>query len=227
MSFLPGVHHRRSIRLKGYDYTRPGAYFITVVTHNRQRLFGDIVRRQMRLSPFGEIARDEWLNTATHRPRIVLDAFMVMPDHFHGIVIVRDGDTGDGPDMMTGRRGAARRALTVADIDVGTGRRAPIGVSDMGVRMRHRAPIDVTDIDTRPAHRSGIDTTERFGRPVAGSIPTIVRSFKSAVTKRINECRGTPGAPVWQRNYWERVIRDDFALTRIHRYIIANPARGQ
>lgn len=64
---------------------------------------------------------------------------------------------------------------------------------------------------------------EQFGKPVAGSIPTIMRSFKSAVTKRINETRNTPGAPVWQRNYYEHIIRDDADYTRIARYIADNP----
>ncbi len=229
MAFRPGVHQRRSIRLKGYDYTRPGAYFVTIVTQNRERLFGDIIARRMRLSPFGIIARDEWLNTAIRRPGIVLDAFVVMPDHFHGIVIIRRGVERVGHDggMTTGRsRGAARRAPTVADIDIGPARRARIDVADIGIRAARRAPVGTADTDVHTARRAPSETIEQFGCPVPGSIPTIVRSFKSAVTKRINECRGTPGHPVWQRNYYERIIRDEFALMCIRRYIIANPARG-
>ena len=64
---------------------------------------------------------------------------------------------------------------------------------------------------------------ERFGRPVAGSIPTIIRSFKAAVTKRINRHRRTPGASVWQRNYFEHIIRDDVSLDRIREYVANNP----
>jgi len=213
MGYIPGVHHRRSIRLKGYDYTRPGAYFITIVTHHRERLFGRILNRRMRLSPFGEIARDAWLETVLHQPAVALDAFVVMPDHFHGIVIIRDGYVGDDAARTTDRRGTACR---------GDHR----GMAADGRGTACRAPW-VAYIDIGPARRAPIDTTERFGRPVPGSIPTIVRSFKSAVTKRINERRGTPGVPVWQRNYWERVIRDDFALRCIRRYIIANPTRGK
>ena len=66
---------------------------------------------------------------------------------------------------------------------------------------------------------------ERFGKPVSGSIPTIIRSFKSAVTKRINEWCAIQGTPVWQRNYYEHVIRDDESLNRIRQYIIDNPAQ--
>jgi REP element-mobilizing transposase RayT len=66
--------------------------------------------------------------------------------------------------------------------------------------------------------------TERFGKPVADSIPTIMRAFKSASTKNINEIRNTPGTPVWQRNYYEHVIRDDEELKAIRQYILSNPA---
>ncbi len=68
-------------------------------------------------------------------------------------------------------------------------------------------------------------TTERFGKPVSGSLPTIVRAFKRAATKRINHLRGTPGLPVWQRNYYEHIIRDDAGLNRIREYIVYNPQR--
>lgn len=226
MSYRPEAHHRRSIRLKGYDYTTAGAYFITVVAHCRQRLFGDIVDGRMRLSPLGEIARDEWLNSAARRPDIALDAFVVMPDHFHGIVVIRGRRPGDGGGIATDRRGAARRAPTIADIDTRTSRRAPIGVADIDPRTSRRTPIGTTDIDTHTAHRAPIHPTEHFGRPVPGSIPTIVRSFKAAVTKRINECRGTPGSRVWQRNYYERIIRDQAALRRTRAYLVNNPAKG-
>ncbi|MDW8411475.1 MAG: transposase [Acidobacteriota bacterium] len=71
------------------------------------------------------------------------------------------------------------------------------------------------------------DRVERFGMPVAGSIPTIVRSFKSAVTKRIHALPNAPDGPVWQRNYYEHIIRDERALHLIRRYIAENPLRWQ
>jgi REP element-mobilizing transposase RayT len=122
----------------------------------------------MRLNELGEIVRDEWLKTAQLRPRVVLDAFVVMPNHIHGIIVLAD------------RRGTLQRAPT---------------------------------------------TFERFGKPTSDSIPTIVRLFKSATARRINEHRGTPGAPVWQRNYYEHVIRNEDSLTMVRRYIAENPLR--
>lgn len=66
---------------------------------------------------------------------------------------------------------------------------------------------------------------EQFGKPIPGSIPTIVRSYKSAATLRVNLMRGTPGASLWQRNYYEHVVRNDLSLSRIRQYILDNPAR--
>ena len=178
MPYDPNRHHRRSIRLKGYDYTQPGAYFITIVTYERMPLFGEIVNGEMRLNEYGQMVRDEWFQTAVVRPYVVLhpDEFVVMPNHVHGIIWIVDTDA-DGGD-------------------------------DVGARRR-RAPA------------------EQFGKPIPGSIPTIVRSFKSMTTRRINLLRNTPGAAVWQRNYYEHIIRHERALNAIRQYIIENPRRWQ
>ncbi|GAB4481015.1 MAG: transposase [Anaerolineales bacterium] len=181
----PTRHHRRSIRLKGYDYTQPGAYFITICTHERAHLFGAVVDGEMRLNAWGEIVREEWFKTAQIRPYVRLydDEFVVMPNHVHGIIWIVGDDVG-----------ARRRHCR------GTAPPCPYG-------------------DAVPDH------VEQFGKPVPGSIPTIVRAFKSAVTHRINALRGTPGAPVWQRNYYEHVICDERALHAIRQYITENPLR--
>ena len=162
-------HQRRSIRLKGYDYSSPGAYFITICTHRQRCLFGNIVDGQMQLNAIGDIVVDEWLQTAAIRRETELDEWVVMPNHFHAILFIRSC------------RGTARRAPT--------------------------------------------STCERFGKPVAGSLPTIVRAFKSAVTRRVNERQNTPGAKIWQRNYWEHIIRSETELNGLREYIRNNPAR--
>ena len=93
MTYDPRKHHRRSIRLKGYDYTQAGAYFVTIMTHDRECLFGEVVDGQMRLNPFGEIVREEWFRTAVVRPYVMLapDEFVVMPNHIHGIIWITGG----------------------------------------------------------------------------------------------------------------------------------------
>jgi putative transposase len=161
-------HHRRSIRLRGYDYQEAGAYFVTVCTANRECFFGEIVDEAMQLNRLGEIVEDEWHRTAILRPQVSLDAFVVMPNHVHGIVCY------DAQE-----EGKARLAPTMAC----------------------------------------------FGHPVAGSLPAIVGAFKSASSKRINEIRGTLGAPLWQRNYFEHVIRNEQELNSVREYIASNPAR--
>jgi len=171
-------HHRRSIRLKGYDYTSEGGYFITLVTHERQNLFGTIDNDEMHLNPLGEVARDEWFRTAQLRSYVELfdDEFIVMPNHIHGIIWITD-------TVWLNRRGTARRAPT------------------------H---------DESPA-------IEHFGKPISGSIPTIVRAYKSAVTKRINLLSHTPSTPVWQHNYYEHIITTDREYNAIAEYIYYNP----
>lgn len=82
------LKERRSIRLRGYDYTRAGAYFVTICTQNGECLFGDIVDGEMRLNQFGEIVRNEWMKSAQIRRELELDVFVIMPNHVHGIVVV-------------------------------------------------------------------------------------------------------------------------------------------
>ena len=90
MKYDPRKHHRRSIRLPQYDYTQPGGYFITVCTTNRECLFGKIRNGTISLNEYGTIVRAEWERTAIIRPNVVLDAFVVMPNHVHGIIILND-----------------------------------------------------------------------------------------------------------------------------------------
>ena len=92
MKYNPDIHHRRSMRLQGYDYSSPGAYFVTICTQNRECLFGEIVARKMVLNDAGKIVADEWIKTGDIRDEIELDAWVVMPNHFHGIVMIRRGD---------------------------------------------------------------------------------------------------------------------------------------
>ena len=88
MKYDPTKHHRRSIRLKGYDYSQTGFYFVTICCYQRRCLFGDIVDDAIQLNQYGEIVRSEWLKSSVIRPDIELDEYIVMPNHFHGIVII-------------------------------------------------------------------------------------------------------------------------------------------
>src|SRR5689334_11966933 len=87
MKYDPDIHHRRSTRLKVYDYTQPGAYFVTVCTHQRDEIFGEVIKGEMKLSTLGRIVREEWFRSAEIRKeiRIFEDEFVGMPKHIHGI----------------------------------------------------------------------------------------------------------------------------------------------
>jgi len=163
MNYDPPRHHRRSIRLPAYDYARAAAYFVTLVAHTRESLFGQVIDSEMRLSVLGLVVAEEWRRTRDIRGEIQLDAFVAMPNHIHAIVIIAD-----------------------QTVNVGAHGRAPL---------------------RRPPR----------------SLGSFIAGFKSAVTKRINEIRGTAGLPVWHRNYYEHVIRNEEELDRIRQYIAGNP----
>jgi putative transposase len=155
----PQGRRRRSIRLQGYDYAQVGAYFVTVCAHNRACVFGEIVNGEMRLNDAGRMLHAVWEDLPHHYAGIELDAFVVMPNHVHGIIFI-----------------------------VGAG--------------------------FKPA-------------PTKYGLPEIVRGFKTFSSRRINESRGTPGTRVWQRNYYEHIIRNDESLDRIREYIANNPMQWE
>ena len=164
MKYDLAIYHRRSIRLKGFDYSQSGAYFVTLCSHNRECLFGEISNNQMLLNPYGIIVHDEWLKSTFIRSEIELDEFIIMPNHIHGIVSIHKNIGQNKENSQF----------------------APIG-------------------------------------PKNKSISSFVAGFKSAVTKRINEMREIPKALVWQRNYYEHIIRNEKSLKKIREYVIYNP----
>lgn len=170
MKFDPQKHHRKSIRVPDYDYSQPGAYFITIVTRERECLFGEIKDGEMQLNDAGQIVWDIWNSLPARYPQISLGAAVVMPNHFHGDVIIN-----------------------------------PVGVIHE-LPLRELQPQRVTDQMER----------RRM------TIPLVVGYFKMNTAKRINEILGSEGIPVWQRNYYEHIIRDEEEHNRIHLYIEAN-----
>ncbi|CAK8714609.1 MAG: REP element-mobilizing transposase RayT [Candidatus Electronema aureum] len=177
MRYEPAIHHRRSIRLTGYDYSQGGAYFVTICTQDRECLFGEIVvgvgpcaypdvPSEMRLNTAGQMIREIWHEMPEYYSGVALDAFTVMPNHLHGIVVL----SGQIQGMIGQAQGPAP------------------------------------------------------------TLPDVMRRYKTLTTKRyadgVKGCgwRPFPGK-LWQRNYWERVIRDEHELNGIREYIENNPAR--
>ncbi len=163
--FDPQKHHRRSIRLPGYDYSQEGAYYVTIVTYHRDCLFGEIVNEEMMLNDLGKIADECWCAISEHFPNVESGAHVVMPNHVHGIIVIHNVD---------------------------------------GRGTIYRAP-----------------TQEQFQKPVAGSLPTIIRTYKAAVSRIIARKHNATG--IWQRNYYEHIIRDEKDLQNKTDYINANP----
>ena len=169
MKFDPQKHHRRSIRLQGYDYAQAGAYFVTLVTYQRDALFGEIIDGEMKLNRKGKIVQEEWFASVNIRKEIRLppEEFVIMPNHIHGIVWIEND-------------------ASIA-IVVGANGRSPLLRSQMKPR----------------------------------SLGSFIAGFKSCVTKRIRDELNETG--IWQRNYYERIIRNEKELDAICRYIESNP----
>jgi putative transposase len=104
MSYNPEHHHRQSVRKPGHDYRSPGLYFITICTKGRKDYFGKIEHGKMKLSPAGYIIRRAWRTTPRIRPYVALDAFTIMPNHIHGIIIIRHKNNGTNPVGIDGNQ---------------------------------------------------------------------------------------------------------------------------
>lgn len=211
----PDKHHRRSVRLKGYDYSQVGAYFVTVVAYCRECRFGEVSDGEMRLSGEGEVVENCWRDIPQHFPNAVLDQWVVMPNHLHGIIIIPGlhGLPLSGTLPSVGATHAS--PSTSAPGTMHPSATPPIPASSPAIhtgngslsaqRATHAWPVQ-----TRPAG------------PKPQSVGAIVGSFKSAVTRLLNGGRHDAG-PTWQRNFFEHVIRDDETLNTIRQYIANNP----
>ncbi len=195
MNFVPEEHHRHSIRLKGYDYSAAGGYYVTIVTFRRECLFGEIVDGEMRLNALGEIVREEWFRSAQLRREICLeeDEFIIMPNHGHGIVWLYDvGADGVRPD---------------------------VGVRpDINTHLVKPAVFN-REVGT---HRAGGAWYAPLQRPPK-SLGSFIAGFKASVTSRAG--RELNSANIWQRNYYEHIIRDQTDYERIADYIASNPVK--
>lgn len=171
MPYDPDQHHRRSIRLSGYDYATPGAYFITICTQHRACVLGTIDADTMYPNAAGEMTLAVWHSLPERFPCVALDAFVVMPNHVHGLIVIAENAT----------------------------------------------PM--------PEHAEGMTA------PCA-SLGAVVGAWKSLTTqgylRGIHDC-GWPcfDNRLWQRNYWEHIVRDDAEMQRLRRYILTNPSHWQ
>ena len=193
--------HHTSRRTDGWDYTRPAAYFVTVCTQDRRCLFGVVEEGRMYLNALGQIVVGEWKRSEEIRDRVHLDAFVVMPNHLHGIVVFADPDV-EAPTCPRGYRAFGGWTGDPADL------------TDSGKASHGSATLGQSKSDD--------DDPDLFRPP--RSLGSFVAGFKSAATTRINDHRGTPGAPVWQRNYHDVIVRTERHWRNARAYIRRNPA---
>jgi REP element-mobilizing transposase RayT len=199
------MYYQRSIRLLGYDYSRPGAYFVTMCTENRECHFGNIVKGKMILNDWGNVVNEYRLITENHFQNIKFDSFVTTPNHFH--VIIKIIGTGILVDAGSPRTNANNtRSNTTNSI---------VGNSDTNVDHQN---VTNGNPDVYNANMRG-DPAPTLGQ--------IVGFFKYGVSKRINQIRETPGVKLWQRNYYEHIIRDNNEYDRIVKYIKNNPIKWE
>jgi len=235
MKYDPKIHHRRSIRLQGYDYSSPGAYYVTLCSFGKQCIFGQVVDDQMHENECGRIVRGQWFESAQIRRELELDAFIVMPNHLHGILWIV-GPNSARPRVERGRLGANMDfALADSAKRVGPGGARPGANGDLGLAHGVKGVgLSVRRLTDRP-RPNAIESLERGRTPFGPthripamrphSLASWASGFKSAVTSRIRKHWNKPHAIVWQEDYFEHVIRDEAELLRIREYILSNPAR--
>ena len=200
--YNPNFHHRRSIRLKAYDYAQAGFYFITICCHNRACLFGEVVDGKMIFNDAGKIAIDCWLEIPNHFPNATLHEYIAMPNHFHGIIELV-GAKHFSPINPQNNTNETKNFLhdnyfvndAIATNSPGNSANNP------GWRAKNVSPL----------------------RSPSKTIGSIVRGFKIGVTKWMRQ--HTNVYNVWQCNYYEHIIRDEHSFHLISEYIINNPAK--
>ena len=179
-------YSRHSTRLRSWDYSMSWLYFVTICTYQRECIFGDIVNGKMELNENGNIVNDVWHGFDESNPyNVETDAFQIMPNHIHGILVFL-GDIAH---------------------DVGFHRRGVI----------HHAQNDMIDITKSHRHMGLINQTPTLGH--------VVRYFKAKSAYQIHQIN--PNLPVWQRNYHDRIIRNEKELEKIRRYIELNPIKWE
>lgn len=196
MDYNTNIHHRKSIRLKGYDYSQAGAYFITICCRERKCFFGNIENHKIILNEFGNVAYNEWNKLPERFKNVELDVFQIMPNHMHAILVLVVGAT-----------------LAVA-------------------HDNNNAVDDITNINTGAINRARVNRAPTTTTTI--TVGGIIGAYKSLVANKCleiykqqwTEVNGAPTmGKLWQRNYYEHIIRNEQSYQTISNYIINNPAK--
>jgi putative transposase len=242
--FDPRVHHRRSIRLKDFDYGQAGAYFVTICTQDRACLFGAIVAGEMRANAGGMMVQAVWEALPEHYVGVELDAFVVMPNHVHGIILLigrPDPNLPAGPSpggsLDSGRQAPAKERPDQQSQQPARRRegqaRGPEGQA-RGPEGQARGPEwqALGPAPTVAGPRACPVPGGAANASASLSLPDVMYRFKSLTTTKYSAgVRRAGWAPfnrrLWQRNYYEHVIRDEGDLRRIRAYVESNPGQWE
>ena len=209
MVFNPQIHHRRSIRLKDYDYFLKGAYFVTLCVQERVCLYGEVIGGDMELNPAGRKVAEIWRELPARFPQVALDESIVMPNHFHGIIVIDDcrGESCIRPSC------------------------GKCGHCVQGSKRSHWDWTDIKEKDDQKRIGEQTRKGDHKDRPYGtdeNSLGRVMQAFKSLTTHAYIEgvnYQGWPQFPgrLWQRNYFERVFRGQAELDVARRYNLENP----
>ncbi|MCK6509065.1 transposase [Myxococcota bacterium] len=239
MKYDPEKHHRRSIRLKGYDYSRAGAYFVTLCTHDLACLFGDMVEGEMRLNDAGRMIQTVWDEIPMFYPGVDVDEFVIMPNHIHGIVVLVGQVQGHIGQAQIGQAQAQIGQAQIGQAQIGQAQigQAQIGQAQIGQAQIGQAQGQIGQAQIGQAQGPAPTISGHIGQAQIGqaqgpaptlSLSDVIHRFKTLTTKRYADGVKQSGwqpffGRVWQRNYYEHIIRDEKSLARIRQYILDNP----
>jgi REP element-mobilizing transposase RayT len=213
VKYNPNIHHRRSIRLKGYDYSKAGLYFITIVVKDRLHLLGEIENGKMVLNEAGKMVGEEWLKIPQRFTNTRLHEYQVMPNHFHAILEIIDGESAVGSTLVV-------EPETVNRIGQPPGLPQRL-TNPLPQRSTNPLPQPIIPESGFPKPSNPIKSKKTLGDMVGAfeSITTVeyIRGVKSKNWQPFN-------GKLWQRNYWEHIIRNEEEYQRISNYIRNNPS---
>jgi putative transposase len=220
--YNPQIHHRRSIRLKGYDYAQAGLYFITICVKNRKCLFGGIKNGELILNDAGKIAENCWLEIPQHFPNVELHEFIIMPNHIHGIIEFV-GAKNISPDSPTH---VDISPDSPTHVNISPDSPTHVNISPDSPTHVNISPDSPTHVDISPVNNitDGVGVNKiLFLQSPSKTIGSVVRGFKIGVTKWFRQ--NTNVFDVWQRNYYDHIICDEQSYQNISNYIINNPVK--
>lgn len=253
MPYNPQIHHRQSIRLKGYDYSQDGAYFLTICADNHACMFGDVMDGEMQLNDGGEFVKKCWDEIPEYYPFVRLDEYVVMPNHVHGVLFIDNAMAvgakdfspvyGANDEWANNDRANNHSPLPTNRQINGRANKQINQCSDYDMAInqwlnddRAYKPTNESiggSVNNANADVDGLFNPLDKSRPngTSKTIGAIVRGFKIGVTKWYRYGRGeksfAPTIIVWQGNYYEHIIRNEEELNRIRYYIINNPEQWE